>query len=47
MYKGCAINAFTTEEEAQSCIDDVNTMREDAEWAFDESLRGMGFDIKG
>lgn len=44
-YRGVEINRFKTLEAAEACVDEGAAIRPDAQWAYEEALRNLGYDI--
>lgn len=44
-YRGVEINRFKSLEAAEACVDEGAAIRADAQWAYEEALRNLGYDI--
>ncbi len=44
-YRGVEINRFKTVEAAEDCVAEGVAIRGDAQWAYEEALRNLGYDI--
>lgn len=44
-YRGVEINRFPTADLAEDCVAESVSIRDDAQWAFEDALRRAGYEI--